>query len=386
MPSDYNDNFNQHYNDQNNNILNDDYDTQLTQKYSTDLQKVIEKIAKDKNIVITEYKIINETDRQTIKCTNNDQIQSIETTVEYTISNGTTGTITLLAYKIITNDNNNGTIYYPLNPDDAIIITDLYTIQTINQNSKYEIETRQENVSTSPQRYASAPITITNENGSNSQITVYATSSTQLRNFSSNPNNGDTLTCYQHEDIEVQTSGDTISSPAGARLLLNNTNVTTGERNANERLLSSLYLTPSGAVNNIFTILKNGDLYIGGQIVNSITSEKIPEELEISSAPLYYDGQNASLNMNFNTIKNDNGVGLEDYIVQVISDMRNTIVEWATEGINNALGTAGDAQGSVEALRSEFYSFKNNTYSNHTHEYIKPTTGETETANTARPS
>lgn len=371
---------------QNNNILNDDYDTQLTQKYSTDLQKVIEKIAKDKNIVITEYKIINETDGQTIKCTNNDQIQSIETTVEYTISNGTTGTITLLAYKIITNDNNNGTIYYPLNPDDTIIITDLYTIQTINQNSKYEIETSQENISTSPQRYASAPITITNENGSNSQITVYATSSTQLRNFSSNPNNGDTLTCYQHENIEVQTSGDTISSPAGARLLLNNTNVTTETRNANERLLSSLYFTPSGAVNNIFTILKNGDLYIGGQIVNSITSEKIPEELEISSAPLYYDGQNASLNMNFNTIKNDNGVGLEDYIVQVISDMRNTIVEWATEGINNALGTAGDAQGSVEALRSEFYSFKNNTYSNHTHEYIKPTTGETETDHTTRPS
>ena len=101
---------------------------------------------------------------------------------------------------------------------------------------------------------------------------------------------------------------------------------------------------------------------------------------------MYYDGQNASLNMNFNTIKNDTGVGLEDYIIQVINEMKDTIVSWATEGINNALGTAGQAQGSVEALRSEFYSFKNNTYSNHTHEYIKPTTGETETDHTARPS
>ena len=89
--------------------------------------------------------------------------------------------------------------------------------------------------------------------------------------------------------------------------------------------------------------------------------------------------------MNFNTIKNDQGVGLEDYIIQVINEMKDTIVSWATEGINNALGTAGDAQTGVESLRFEFNDFKNNTYGNHTHEYIKPKTGETETSNTSRP-
>ena len=372
---------------QNNNILKDDYDTRLAQKYSTDFQTAIRKIKNDSNIQIAEYKITNKTPVQTINCTNNDKIQYIETIVEYKLSNGTIETITLFVYEINTNDNNNDTIYYPLNPKDTIYITDLYDIETINQNSKYKIYNRQVNASISPsQQYAYGTITITNEDGSNSRTTVYAENPTQLRNFINNPNNDDELICYQQQDRNVQESGDTVSSSAGARLLLNNTNVTTGERNAKERLLSSLYFVSNEAANNIFTILKNGDLYIGGQIVNSIKSGEIPEELEISSAPLYYDGQNASLNMNFNTIKNDQGVGLEDYIIQVINEMKDTIVSWATEGINNALGTAGNAQGGVEALRSEFYSFKNNTYSNHTHEYIKPTTGETETANTARPS
>ena len=75
--------------------------------------------------------------------------------------------------------------------------------------------------------------------------------------------------------------------------------------------------------------------------------------------------------MNFNTIKNDEGVGLGDYIIDVINQMRDTIIDWATDGINNALGTAGDAQGDVEALRFEFNNFRNNVYDRHTHNYDK---------------
>jgi hypothetical protein len=168
---------------------------------------------------------------------------------------------------------------------------------------------------------------------------------------------------------------ETITYTDGAQLLLNNMNVNSGTaRDLNERLFSAFSTSATEGGKNILTILKNGNLYIGG-VFNSdnFNGQTLTNTLTITDAPLEYDSSNKVLKMEFNTIQDSNGRKLGDFIQDSIYDMKGQITDWINEqiiainsNISSAQQTASAASEDITTILNDISSFKT-TYNKHTH-------------------
>ena len=76
-------------------------------------------------------------------------------------------------------------------------------------------------------------------------------------------------------------------------------------------LIQLLHLEP--IVRNLFSILKDGSLYIGGQIDRQYDPSLLDDQITISGAGIYISNEGA-LQMDFNNIQGTRGEKLTDYI------------------------------------------------------------------------
>lgn len=130
-----------------------------------------------------------------------------------------------------------------------------------------------------------------------------------------------------------------------ALYLNNRTDLDTTQVSDNSRLFVCCASDKDGSadiVRNIFSILKDGSLYIGGRITGQQDPSNLPDQISISNAGILItsDGR---LMMDFANIVGSNGRGLTEYIAEAISN-NNTALQTMMESIASQ-ATSGLAQG-----------------------------------------
>jgi hypothetical protein len=103
--------------------------------------------------------------------------------------------------------------------------------------------------------------------------------------------------------------------------LNNRTDLDTTQVSDNSRLFVCCASDKDGStdiVRNIFSILKNGSLYIGGRITGQQDPSNLPDQIDISNAGILItsDGR---LMMDFANIVGSNEKGLTEYIAEAIT-------------------------------------------------------------------
>lgn len=141
-----------------------------------------------------------------------------------------------------------------------------------------------------------------------------------------------------------------IQKNGAVSLYLNNTNTEQENRAFNERLICCAKQVDQNKTNNIFSILKGGNLYIGGIIINADTQENIQEsqnmpiEIDILSPLLMTDSTKGKIKLDFdNLVDVETNETLMEHLTVAGSGVgphRHQIKKLTVSAIENAESTA----------------------------------------------
>lgn len=141
-----------------------------------------------------------------------------------------------------------------------------------------------------------------------------------------------------------------IQKNGAVSLYLNNTNTEQENRAFNERLICCAKQVDQNKTNNIFSILKGGNLYIGGTIINADTQENIQEsqnmpiEIDILSPLLMTDSTKGKIKLDFdNLVDVETNETLMEHLTVAGSGVgphRHQIKKLTVSAIENAESTA----------------------------------------------
>lgn len=209
----------------------------------------------------------------------------------------------------------------------------------IIQQIYYHIDTASGYPTISIRNYASMQANqmriITTDNSETREPSISAEVWTVIRNTNTKENGtyhynyieGETLTVYNcGEDSYYTEKGLPDSTSIGegsvALYLNNKTDLQSSDVSDDSRLFvccaSDRDSGGRATIRNIFSILKDGSLYIGGQINGQQDPTDLPDQISISDAGIYID-RNGQLIMDFNHIIGGDGKDLTEYIAQEIA-------------------------------------------------------------------
>lgn len=171
------------------------------------------------------------------------------------------------------------------------------------------------------------------------------------------------LPVYHQPDTEIYWGNEEINTQGEGKegevgLFLNNKTIGNESVDDKERLLVTCKKY-GNEIKNIFSVLKGGQLYIGGTIknVDNTSISELPESLDIIGAGIIIDpAQNGLIMMDFNNIKNQDGsLSLTNYIYGLFQNQNNYV--------NNMNGII---QNDINQLRADINQLKQ-IYNNHIH-------------------
>lgn len=144
-----------------------------------------------------------------------------------------------------------------------------------------------------------------------------------------------------YSKMEVQSKEATSDEGTGVvSLYLNNTSIDSNDNRS--RLFVCCTQSDSGApVQNLLSILKGGELYIGGTISGEEDATKLDNKITIENAGIKIDG--SSLKIDFSNIQNDSGQSLDSYINTALTGYSRLYHSHAASVYNTYFSLADEA-------------------------------------------
>ena len=165
---------------------------------------------------------------------------------------------------------------------------------------------------------------------------------------------GESRVIYKVDDIEnvyyltkSQSAGGSGLTNGEVALYLNNKTDLTADVKPIEGKASRLFTCCSsksdGTINNLFSILKDGQLHIGGIIDDEQDATNLNDQISISGSGIYIDASDGTLKMDFNRINGSDGTPLTTYIADMISQESSALQTLTAGLINSAVSDLASA-------------------------------------------